>query len=339
MAENKKTDLSVISELKMQRMVHSLLSDPAAVRSTVSDKRVQVLSPGRINHSAGPDFLDIAVLINGAIVVGDAEFHRNSSDWEEHKHSNDNRYNRVILHIVLNDDAKVSHDFEILRLDPEELQAQKTETTKENDDIADILEDLQQYSLNRILRKTGEAQKLLYKNNVLDVLGILTREYLQKYHARRKRPVYTDEALVTLGNTICKSKAGKFVDELNDLEPLLIPDKMIELIKTPLGEEGAHLRREIVLNCVLPLALAISGEQSRINLLVWFWATPAMCSYGKLKRRFPALPQNFIWQQQGMLEYLRQYGNKEKIDKDNELSYGFSEILGFYYNGKMPFNK
>ena len=108
----------MISELKMQRMVHSLLSDPAAVRSTVSDKRVQVLSPGRINHSAGPDFIDIAVLINGAIVVGDAEFHRNISDWEDHKHINDNRYNRVILHIVLNDDAKVSHDFEILRLDP-----------------------------------------------------------------------------------------------------------------------------------------------------------------------------------------------------------------------------
>ncbi|MBL7114930.1 MAG: DUF2851 family protein [Kiritimatiellae bacterium] len=63
---------------------------------------VTVLSPGRWNLEAGPDFLD-AVLLAGPDkrrIVGDVEIHIRPEDWEHHGHSNDPRYSRVIAHVT-----------------------------------------------------------------------------------------------------------------------------------------------------------------------------------------------------------------------------------------------
>ena len=54
-----------ISELRLQKAVQQFLSDPSQVYTLESGLNVQVLSPGRINLHKGPDFLDIAILLNG----------------------------------------------------------------------------------------------------------------------------------------------------------------------------------------------------------------------------------------------------------------------------------
>ncbi len=330
-----------IPERILQRYVHKSLSDPAVIRNTASGRRLQILSPGRINHNEGPDFLEIAMMIDGAIVVGDAEFHKKSSDWTAHNHQVDDRYKNVVLHIVLNNNSQISGSaFEVLLIDAVELELLiKNHKLEQNtEDSANTLEDLQQFALVRILRKTGEAKKILNENELKNALIIQVRNYLNKYFSGRKRPVYTKEELIEIAESVANSKAFDFLSELTDIEHIYIPDILIKMLKEKFSIEGAHLRREIVLNCILPLALAFAEEQARINLFLWYWSTPALNSYGVLNRKFPELTQNFLWQQQGMLEYIKEYGSKKNINKDAMSEYGFGELLGFYYAGKTPYN-
>lgn len=68
---------------------------------TVSGDPVLVLQTGDANTDAGPDFLDARIQIARTEWVGDVEIHRTSSEWLQHRHDRDPRYNRVILHVVL----------------------------------------------------------------------------------------------------------------------------------------------------------------------------------------------------------------------------------------------
>jgi len=118
-----------------------------------------------------------------------------------------------------------------------------------------------------------------------------------------------------------------------------VPDVIQTLIRNKILDEGAHLRRELILNCVLPLSLCLAGEEARISLFLWFWSTPALHPYGLLNRRFKELPQNFLWQQQGMLEYIREHGRKGNVVSEAIKEYGFGEILSFYRLGRSPFRE
>jgi hypothetical protein len=329
-----------IPERILQRYVHKSLSDPAVIRKTVSGRRLQILSPGRINHNEGPDFLEIAIMLDGAIVVGDAEFHKKSSDWISHNHQLDKRYDNVMLHIVLNNNQTIdSSNFEVLIINNGELEQEikKHKPQQVEEDSASTLEDLQQFALLRILRKTSQAKRILNENDLKNSLTIQVRNYLNKYYSGRKRPVYTKEELIEIADSVACSCAFGFLSDLLLIEHIYIPDLMLKMLKEKFSIEGAHLRREIVLNCILPLALAIAEEQARINLFLWFWSTPALNNYGVLSRKFPELAQNFLWQQQGMLEYIKEYGSKKNFTKDTISEYGFGELLGFYYVGKTPY--
>ena len=321
-----------ISEKQLQIIVHKLLSDPAIVRQSVSGKRIQILAPGRINSFAGPDFLEIAMLLDGAIIVGDAEFHRHSTEWEIHGHHTDSNYDNTILHIVLDDDSKLPHEFEVLVIPESDVIRKSGEETEDvNADIAETLEDLQYFALLRILRKTGEIKRQLYIYDWQEVFRSSIKDFIERYHSRRTRPVYSDVDLIEISTNLADSSLSRFLSELPDIEPETIPQLMIDLIKKPIAGEGSHLRREVVLNCLLPTALAVADEKARINLFFWFWSTPALFSYGVLRRKFGNIPQDYLWQQQGMLEYLRNYGNKKLHINQQIKEYGFSKILGFYY--------
>src|ERR1043165_4346865 len=67
--------------------------------------QIAIRSAGAYNdHRGGPDFLGAEVIIDGLLIKGDIEIHRNTSDWSKHGHTDDPRYASVILHIVLDDD-------------------------------------------------------------------------------------------------------------------------------------------------------------------------------------------------------------------------------------------
>lgn len=74
---------------------------PAGLK-TANDEPVEVLSPGRWNLEAGPDFLDAALLVGQEKrhLHGDVEIHIRPSGWTRHGHSGDPRYERVVLHLT-----------------------------------------------------------------------------------------------------------------------------------------------------------------------------------------------------------------------------------------------
>ncbi|CAN5206507.1 DUF2851 family protein [soil metagenome] len=70
---------------------------------------LQILHPGNINQGQGPDFLNAKICIGKTIWAGNIELHINASDWDLHKHSSDNNYKNIILHVVLNNDKPVEN--------------------------------------------------------------------------------------------------------------------------------------------------------------------------------------------------------------------------------------
>ncbi|HEY6952863.1 MAG TPA: DUF2851 family protein [Bacteroidota bacterium] len=68
---------------------------------TTDGKPLRVLEAGKLNLDGGPDFSDAKIKIGGTTFFGDVEIHRSVAEWFSHAHQNDARYNRVILHVVL----------------------------------------------------------------------------------------------------------------------------------------------------------------------------------------------------------------------------------------------
>lgn len=71
---------------------------------TQEGEELVILNQGALNTNQGPDFLLASVKMNNITFVGNIELHINASDWYKHKHSNDENYNNVILHVVWNYD-------------------------------------------------------------------------------------------------------------------------------------------------------------------------------------------------------------------------------------------
>lgn len=78
---------------------------------TSDGKYVAVLNCGSPNKNAGPDFTNAKIIIDDTTWAGQVEVHLKSSDWNAHQHQNDNAYENVVLHVVL------EHDVEINRKD------------------------------------------------------------------------------------------------------------------------------------------------------------------------------------------------------------------------------
>ena len=69
---------------------------------TEAGKRVRVVYPGRSGTSAGPDFRDALLEVEGVgLVTGDVELHIRQRDWKSHGHGEDPNYNGVVLHGAL----------------------------------------------------------------------------------------------------------------------------------------------------------------------------------------------------------------------------------------------
>jgi len=328
------------NERQLQIAVHEILSNPAIVWQTVSGKRLQILSPGRHNVHQGPDFLDVAILLDGNVLVGDAEYHRKSSEWITHHHSRDTKYSHVILHIVCeNNLALEDKQFETLILDKMDVSTMLEEQKKDTDKPAELdsIEELQHWALLRLLRKTAEAQKDINENDFNEALRIVVRKYLVSYYKKSRRPVYQGEELKNVLTELPNSQVTTFLQELNNEETMTVPDKMAKLLKDKIAGEGANLRREIILNCILPMSLCLANEKVRIGLFLWYWSTPALNRYGILNRKFKEMPQNYLWQQQGMLEYLKEYGRKPNVVAEALKDYGFAQILSFYKTATSMF--
>ena len=64
------------------------------------DRKIAIIHPGTWNKSAGPDFLNATISIDGDVIKGDIELDPNAEDWERHGHGANPNFNRVCLHVT-----------------------------------------------------------------------------------------------------------------------------------------------------------------------------------------------------------------------------------------------
>lgn len=189
-------------ELILQKEIHKYMSEPSRIYKTSSGKRLQIISPGRINPFEGPDFEEIAILLDGYLIIGSAEFHKKSSDWLSHNHSQDIRYKNVILHIVLDYDAQFGSGFETLVLNYTELTEINLRTNFVPQSNIFNTEDLQNLALYRLLRKTSEAKRLLVKLGLKNTLSEMSGDYIGRYEQKRNRHNTTRSGLQSLSKIL-----------------------------------------------------------------------------------------------------------------------------------------
>lgn len=75
---------------------------------TTTGLTIQVLDFGHRNQDSGPDFLQARVKLGNDLWVGNIEMHVRSSDWRRHQHHIDQAFQNVILHVVYEEDERIT---------------------------------------------------------------------------------------------------------------------------------------------------------------------------------------------------------------------------------------
>ncbi len=83
---------------------------------TTDGEAVLIIHPGISNSNQGPDFKDAKIKIADTTWAGHVELHILSSDWQAHKHSVDDNYKNVILHVVWQDNIDLQLPFPVLEM-------------------------------------------------------------------------------------------------------------------------------------------------------------------------------------------------------------------------------
>lgn len=297
-----------LPERLLQRAIHAVLSESGRVWTCSSGVHVQVLSPGRINVHEGPDILNIAVYCDQVVTIGSAEVHHAASMWYAHGHASDARYDDVVLHIVLNNDVPIAHIPWTLVIPQEDvlrgLRALKHRTEL---DSTEHVDELQRAAFQRLSRNVARSRAAVGRVGVHEALRMLTAEWFDRLARKRHHPLIDDVARI-VREQIPDSPLGMFARDIQSVDD----DELLRALQLAeqrrIAHEGRSLRRELVTNVVVPMSLARATLTQRVTLLQWYWMTRAHRRYAGLVRRFPGMRQDYIWQQQGMLELQRRGG-------------------------------
>lgn len=68
---------------------------------------LQIFQPGNQNANSGPDFSDARIKIGTLEWRGSIEIHIKASGWNDHHHSSDQAYEKVVLHVVWDNDKPI----------------------------------------------------------------------------------------------------------------------------------------------------------------------------------------------------------------------------------------
>ena len=289
---------------------------------------ISILSIGEHNKFEGPDFKNSCIKKNNSTIIGDIEFHKKTSDWTNHNHSNDTNYNNVILHIAFEEDAFFNNDFETIILNRKLLEPyQKIKEHKKKP-----IDDCKYLSISRLLTKTKYSYNLLKRNSIDDVFFSMLIDFLVRYSNFRTRQFNKEIDLTRifsllqttyLYDCICKNKYSFDVNKLFK--------EFIE--NTNLGDISKHLKQEILTNVILPIAFCVVNSEVKTQLLLWYFSAKTRTKYGVLKYNYPDTEQKYIWQQQGMLEH---YKNNYVFKFPNALNYftasSYSNTRYLFYN-------
>lgn len=74
---------------------------------TVSGEQLEIKNTGFHNSDSGPDFEQAQIRIGSTLWVGNVEIHISASDWQKHRHTQDEAYNSVVLHVVFRYNTRI----------------------------------------------------------------------------------------------------------------------------------------------------------------------------------------------------------------------------------------
>ncbi len=82
--------------------------------TTLDGKEIEIVDPGvRNSDFAGPDFHNSRIIMGNITFNGDVEIDNYSTDWKNHGHHLNSRYNKTILHVVLKNNSNQVHSTNI----------------------------------------------------------------------------------------------------------------------------------------------------------------------------------------------------------------------------------
>ncbi len=84
--------------------------------TTTDGSQLQILEVGKHNKDGGPDFLQAKIKIDDVVLLGNIELHIHTSDWKLHNHTDDKKYQNVILHVVFFNDGEDEMNLPTLEL-------------------------------------------------------------------------------------------------------------------------------------------------------------------------------------------------------------------------------
>ena len=292
-----KKESDILHERQLQIKLHELLLDASKVKQGISGNTIHILNPGRINPYPGPDFLDMAILVNGELMIGKGEFHKIASDWFSHKHHLDPRYADVLLHIVCEQDINVQVAKETLIISHDEISAVQTKVAYVS---LNNLDDVQDYAFRRLMRRCNEVHVLEFSiSDPKEQLLAYSMMFLKKRMKQRRRNVIQSEDLSAIIQMFIHSPIIHAI--MNGAE---IPIDITILSVRSRNGLYTHLFSELFVNVFYPFLLNLQSE-NRGQLIEWYWLQKSVTQYRSLTRKFPDIPQQYMWQQQGILEYLR----------------------------------
>lgn len=204
---------------------HSLID--ASGLKTTDGVPIRVVHRGFHNNNAGPDFLDARIQIGDKLWAGHVEIHIHTKDWFRHGHSNDPKYQNVILHVVMFDDAEL--DLPTLELNGK-VQAQlitryhELEQSKSWIACEGNTQNLPPFSLyqfkNRLIVERLERKLNLIREDLED-----TQNDWEECHYRNLLRVFglkvNAEGFSQLGRTLPFKILRKHADNQNEVEALL----------------------------------------------------------------------------------------------------------------------
>ncbi len=92
-----------LSEYVLQCLWYDTLL-PREGLCTAEGQALEIVAPGWWNHGPGPDFQNAHLRFDGREKSGDVEIDFAHSGWRDHGHYLDERYSRVVLHVVWEND-------------------------------------------------------------------------------------------------------------------------------------------------------------------------------------------------------------------------------------------
>lgn len=97
-----------MSEQDLAQIWNAQAWPPGLKLKTKDGRVVEVVYRGRWSGGFGPDFKGAIVRLGSELLKGDIELHLRSADWKLHGHHQDQRYNQVVLQVVLEDSGASS---------------------------------------------------------------------------------------------------------------------------------------------------------------------------------------------------------------------------------------